>query len=285
MPQQSPDDSNESLVEKLCHDKYITHPLVKSAFLAVDRGQYAPRDAYKDSPQLLSHQSSISSPNMHARAAESLLPYLLPKTDPKLEPAECIDTIIGVNGRPRRVLDIGSGSGFLVHILAKLAGETSLVVGVEHIEDLRKLGETNMRKSADGADLVNSGRVRFRFGDGRHGWFEPEPELKSSAAESESTTETVLNKEEGAGAGGGGWDAIHVGACAFKLHDELIRQLRCPGRLFIPVAEEENNCYSGQYIWTVDKDEKGKVTKTKHYSTRYVWLMDAPRGAKGGPSE
>lgn len=38
-----------------------------------------------------------------------------------------------------------------------------------------------------------------------------------------------------------GWDAIHVGAAAVKWHDELVRQLRSPGRLFIPVAEEENN--------------------------------------------
>jgi len=66
MSQQSSNDSNNSLIEDLCYKKLITRPLVKMALLNVDRGQYAPRDAYKDSPQLLSHQSTISAPHMHA---------------------------------------------------------------------------------------------------------------------------------------------------------------------------------------------------------------------------
>ncbi len=259
MPRQSSNNSNKLLVENLWRNKLITRPLVKLAFLKVDRGQYAPRDAYKDSPQLLSHQATISAPHMHAKAVESLLPYLLPKTESE-QPIEGVDEVVGVKGRPRRVLDIGSGSGFLVHLFAELAGKTGVVVGVEHIEELRNLGETNMRKSAEGAALLNSGRVRFRLGDGRKGWSEPSP------------ADTVLKNEEG------GWDAIHVGAGAVTLHDELVRQLRSPGRLFIPVAEEENNWFSDQYIWTMDKDEKGNVTKTKHYRVKYVWLMDAPGG-------
>ncbi|KAJ2906071.1 protein-L-isoaspartate O-methyltransferase [Zalerion maritima] len=197
----------------------------------------------KDSPQLLSDQATISAPYMHAGAVESLLPYLLPRSE----------------RRPRRILDIGSGSGFLVHMFAELAGETGVVVGVDHIENLRKLGETNMRKSTEGAALLASGRVRFRLGDGRKGWSEPSP------------ANTVLQDE------GDGWDAIHVGAAAVKLHDELVQQLRSPGRLFIPAAEEENNWFSDKYIWTVDKDEKGNVTQTKYYKVQYVSLMDAPR--------
>jgi hypothetical protein len=54
--------------------------------------------------------------------------------------------------------EFGGDSGFLVHPSAELAGKTSIVVGVEHIEDLRlrKLSETNMCKSAEGAGLLNS---------------------------------------------------------------------------------------------------------------------------------
>lgn len=257
MAQQVSDNSNESLVEYMWRNKLITRPIVRSAFLKVDRGQYAPGDAYEDSPQVLGHHATVSAPHMHAKAVESLLPYLLPYT--KIEQAANAvgEDMVGVRGRPRRILDIGSGSGFLVHMFAELAGETAVVVGVDHIDDLRELGETNMRKSPEGAALLATGRVRFCLGDGRKGW-------------SEANLAGADNGE--------GWDAIHVGAAAVKLHDELVRQLRSPGRLFIPVAEEENNWSSDKHIWTVDKDEKDNITKTKHYKVKYVSLMDAPGG-------
>ncbi|KAI1134937.1 PCMT-domain-containing protein [Hypoxylon sp. FL0543] len=256
MAVQTSHDSNESLVEYLWRDELITRPLVKSVFLKVDRGQYAPRDPYKNSPQLLSHQATISAPYMHAKAVESLLPYLLPTTESD-KAGEGGEEVIGIRGRPRRILDVGSGSGFLVHVFAELAGETGIVVGLDHIEKLRKLGELNMRKSAEGRALLDSGRARFRLGDGRRGWSEATPANAVSQGDED------------------GWDAIHVGAAAIKLHDELVQQLRSPGRLFIPVADEENNWFSDKYIWTVDKDEKGNVTKTKHYRVQYVSLMDA----------
>jgi protein-L-isoaspartate(D-aspartate) O-methyltransferase len=127
---------------------------------------------------------------MHASACESLLPYL-PLNGP----------------RPLRVLDIGSGSGYLTHVLAELVGEDGKLVAVEHIKELRDLGEANMSKSEEGRGLLASGKVRFVLGDGRKGWADPD----------------VAEEERG-------WDAIHVGAAAAKLHDELITQLRRPGR-------------------------------------------------------
>lgn len=75
------------------------------------------------------------------------------------------------------------------------------VVGLEHIRELRDLGERNVGKSERGREMLGSGRVSFVVGDGRRGW-----------------------KEEG------GWDAIHVGAAAVELHGELVEQLRSPGR-------------------------------------------------------
>lgn len=168
-----------------------------SLLLQVDRAHYAPGAPYEDSPQSIGHKATISAPHMHATAAESLLPHILP-SDKKPAP---------------RVLDIGSGSGYLTHLLAELAGEKGLVVGLEHIQALRDLGEKNMGKSAEGRELLESGRVRFHIGDGRKGWTEP-----------------PRGREEAAGTG---WDAIHVGAAAVELHQDLVDQLRAPGRWVI----------------------------------------------------
>ena len=153
--------------------------------------------AYEDSPQPIGHGATISAPHMHASAIEHVLPYLLPPSSPSSEYAD-------TRASPRRVLDIGSGSGYLTHVLAELVGEDGVVVGLEHIVELRELGERNARKSEAGRRFLDSGRMRFRFGDGRKGWVE----------------------EDGTG---GQWDVIHVGAAAKKVHEEMLDQLKSPG--------------------------------------------------------
>ncbi|KAF9874350.1 hypothetical protein CkaCkLH20_08333 [Colletotrichum karsti] len=230
--------SNRDLVENMWRHGLIKDQRVKDAFLKVDRADYAPAAPYEDSPQSIGHKATISAPHMHATAAESLLPHILPS---EARPAP-------------RVLDIGSGSGYLTHLLAELVGDAGLVVGLEHIRALRDLGERNMGKSAEGRALLESGRVRFRVGDGREGWVE--------------------KPREGEEERGEGWDAIHVGAAAVELHQELVDQLRAPGRMFIPV--EDDNGYD-QYVWAIDKKEDGSIVKEKLFGVRYVPLTDAPK--------
>ena len=111
-----------------------------------------------------------------------------------------------------------------------------------------------MPKSVGGADLLKSGRVCFRLSNGRKGWIEP-------------SSPDIAIKDDG-----DDWDVIHIGAGAVQLHDAFIRQLRSPRRLVIPLAEEENSWFLDQYIWIVDKDESGIVTKKKHERAKYVWL-------------
>lgn len=131
---------------------------------------------------------------MHASATESLLPYLKPGC---------------------RVLDIGSGSGYLTAVFAELVHPKTAsddtdnggrVVGMEHIPALKELGEENYRGTVRGREMLERGRVRFVVGDGRKGW----------------RGERGEDLE--------GWDAIHVGAAAEEVHDELVEQLRRPGR-------------------------------------------------------
>lgn len=139
---------------------------------------------YEDSPQPIGHSATISAPHMHAAALEHVLPYL------------------AAGPSPRRVLDVGSGSGYLTHVLAELVGDDGLVVGLEHIQELRDLGHRNTRKSARGSDLIDRGVIRYRVGDGRKGW-----------------------EEEGVS----DWDVIHVGASAKEVHSDLLEQLKSPG--------------------------------------------------------
>jgi protein-L-isoaspartate(D-aspartate) O-methyltransferase len=171
---------------------------------------------------------------MHAHACEHLIDYLHPGS---------------------RVLDIGSGSGYLTHVLANLITDQnstspdqpdSHVIGIDHIQELVDLANANMKKSPDGCELIESSNVKFVKGDGRLGWKE-----------------------------GGPYDAIHVGAAAASLHPTLVEQLRAPGRMFIPVESEDGD--HQQYIWVIDKKADGSVTKKRVFAVAYVPLTDAPR--------
>ncbi|WPG98828.1 protein-L-isoaspartate O-methyltransferase-like protein [Acrodontium crateriforme] len=215
--------TNEALVENLFRNHLITSARVKEAMLKVDRAHYAPTAPYKDSPQTIGHHATISAPHMHAAACESLLPYL-------------------TSGA--RVLDVGSGSGYLTHVLAELIAPGGKVVGIEHIAALVDLARANLVKSEGGKAFLEEGRVGFVKGDGRLGWLEMAP-----------------------------YDAIHVGAAAVEFHEALIGQLKAPGRLFMPVEEDFR-----QHIYVVDKDAEGHVTRTKTIGVQYVPLTDEPRG-------
>lgn len=178
---------------------------------------------------------------MHGHACEYLIDYLKPGN---------------------RVLDIGSGSGYLTHVLANLvthppsSGGSSggQVVGVDHISELVDLARNNMGKSEQGRKFQESGQVKFATADGRLGWPEDAP-----------------------------YDAIHVGAAAKEIPSVLVDQLRAPGRMFIPVDTENGESarggigLGGQYIWVVDKKEDGSVHKEKVFQVSYVPLTDAPK--------
>ncbi|KAJ5210297.1 Protein-L-isoaspartate(D-aspartate) O-methyltransferase [Penicillium cf. griseofulvum] len=225
--------TNTELIENLFKAGLIQNERVKDAMIGVDRAHYAPSRAYSDSPQPIGYGATISAPHMHGHACEYLIKYLKPGA---------------------RVLDIGSGSGYLTHVLANLVTDSNThgqVIGIDHIPELTDLARTNMNKSKKGSEFQASATVKFITGDGRLGWKEGAP-----------------------------YDAIHVGAAADHLHPTLVDQLHAPGRLFIPVEskDESDNLNGGQYIWVVDKKEDGSIHKEKVFQVSYVPLTDAPRG-------
>ena len=123
---------------------------------------------------------------MHANACESVLDFLQPGA---------------------KVLDVGSGSGYLTHVLAELVKPGGTVVGVEHIQPLVDLAQKNTEKSSEGRQLLANGSITYVKADGRKGW---------------------------TGKGGEkGYDVIHVGAAAVGFHQDLIDQLKRPGRYVV----------------------------------------------------
>ncbi|GFR40066.1 hypothetical protein Agub_g606, partial [Astrephomene gubernaculifera] len=186
--------TNDEMVDALKRAGLVRSPEVEAAMRAVDRALFVPpqQAPYRDAPQPLSAGATISAPHMHAACLE----------------------LLAEGGRLRpgaRVLDVGSGSGYLTAVLAHLAcrGEGGRVVGVEHIAELVEGSRAAVRRLGWAAEMMAGGQLRLVQGDGYAGYPECAP-----------------------------YDLIHVGAAAPRLPPALLAQLAGGGRLVAPVGPE-----------------------------------------------
>src|SRR5690606_23295814 len=129
--------------------------------------------AYEDTALPIGHSQTISQPWVVARMTEALL-----------------------QGAPKKVLEIGTGSGYQAAVLAALGLE---VYTVERIGDLLRQARKRLRQLG-----MN---VRSKHDDGRIGWAEHGP-----------------------------YDAIIVTAAAPALVPVLVEQLAVGGQLVAPVG-------------------------------------------------
>ncbi|KIK68660.1 hypothetical protein GYMLUDRAFT_36138 [Collybiopsis luxurians FD-317 M1] len=204
---------------------------IARAMKKVDRANYVrnKRDAYEDAPQSIGHGATISAPHMHAYAASHLLPYL---------------------PSGGRILDVGSGSGYLSavfwHLINDPVGQKEqsdsnskpTVTGIEHIPELTEWSVSNLKRDGLG-EALEKRQIEMITGDGRLGY-----------------------------PSNGPYDAIHVGAAAPELPQALVDQLAPGGRMFIPIGT------SSQSVYHIDKDKLGKITRTEVMGVRYVPLTD-----------
>lgn len=131
--------------------------------------------AYEDCALPIGHQQTLSQPYIVARMTELLL----------------------AAGHPRRVLEIGTGSGYQTAVLAQLVEQ---VFSVERIGALHSRARDRLRQ----LKLYN---VQLRLADGTLGWPDQGP-----------------------------YDAILAAAAPSEVPAELLDQLAMGGRLVMPVG-------------------------------------------------
>lgn len=100
---------------------------IKEAFEAIDRadfvdGDYTP-EAYEDYMLPIGHEQTITKPTTAA--------FMLELLDPQ---------------KGERVLEVGSGSGWITALLAHMVGEKGHVYATEHIPELVAKGQKNIKK-------------------------------------------------------------------------------------------------------------------------------------------
>lgn len=223
-------DTLDEFVKSLEKFKIVKTPLVGEAMRAVDRAKFV-RDvseAYVDSPQAIGYDATISAPHMHAWCLELFNDQL--KSD-------------------MRVLDVGSGSGYLTCCMAWMLKRSfpdapGRVYGIDIVPELIEYGQ-ECSNSANPELMQPEGPVSFQVGNGWAGLPDKGP-----------------------------FDFIHVGAAAQTMPQDLIDQLAPGGKMVIPVNTSPKSHSQGLYL--VTKPAQGGEAKPEiEYlmGVRYVPLV------------
>lgn len=173
--------AREQMVREQLVKRGVSDPLVLTAMSKVPRHEFVTDSlrerAYEDNPLPIGEGQTISQPYMIALMAETL----------KLAEGE-------------KVLEVGTGSGYLSAILAEQGVQ---VCSVEMSERLARQAQATLRR-------LEYQNVSVLIGDGTLGWQAEAP-----------------------------FDAIVVGAAAPCLPRPLLAQLRMGGRLVVPMGDED----------------------------------------------
>jgi len=166
------------MVRTQIRERGIRDQRVLAAMLEVPRHEFVQEslqaDAYEDRPLPIGAGQTISQPYIVA----VMLEYL------RLQPTD-------------RVLEVGTGSGYVTALLSRICGE---VYSVERHAELAAAAEATLAR-------LGYSNVKIRAGDGGQGWPEYAP-----------------------------FDAIVVSAATSEVPPALFAQLREGGRMVVPVG-------------------------------------------------
>ena len=216
------------LVRALQGSQVLKTPRVSEAFGRVDRAVFLPSsreqatyaEPYVNAPQQLVGNATLSTPHHHALVVEALYPFLR-----------------GAAQSPKRVLDLGCGSGYLVAVFADLLGlgadanQGSIVVGLDRVAQLVDLAGSALDACPVTQRSRQVGSVRVA-----------NPYNQADAGPSSSR---LGNVDQGLAP----WDVIHVG---FAVTPEDVRTLTSPavlrasGALLAPVVQPRSSSSSGR---------------------------------------
>ena len=172
--------TRERLIQRLM-DQGITQFEVLEAIRSVPRHLFVDEAlahrSYEDTALPIGYGQTLSQPYVVARMSELAL----------------------ARGRPKKVLELGSGSGYQTAILASLVDE---ICAIERIKPLLERARKQLR-------ALRVRNVRLRHGDGLDGWASEAP-----------------------------FDLILGAAAPERLPTQLLEQLSLHGRLILPVGGE-----------------------------------------------
>jgi protein-L-isoaspartate(D-aspartate) O-methyltransferase len=158
--------TRERLIQRLM-DQGITRFEVLEAIRSVPRHLFVDEAlahrSYEDTALPIGYGQTLSQPYMVARMSELAL----------------------ARAKPRKVLEIGSGSGYQTAILASLVDE---ICAIERIKPLQERARKQLR-------ALRVRNVRLRHGDGLEGWPGEAPfDLILGAAAPERVPQTLLDQ-------------------------------------------------------------------------------------------
>jgi protein-L-isoaspartate(D-aspartate) O-methyltransferase len=229
--------TNEGLINNLIASKYITSDVLADAMRANDRKHFVPP------PRESTTKSHRYNYGPYADAPQPL-GFRATVSAPYVQALAMNELVSHISKPGSCTLDVGSGSGIMVGYMARLSSSTGggKVVGVEVVKPLVKLSCLNLEKSglAPNKGIQGNIEVIVQHGNGWNG----------------------LSKH-------GPFDAIHVGAQAETIPEELLDQLKLGGRMIIPIGPMQQ----AQQFTRVDKDMNGVVTTSSCGTVRFVPLV------------